>query len=94
MDAESGRVRNDSLLDYKVLSAPDMPEVDPIIVEAPEPSGPFGAKGLGELAMVTTAPAVSNAINDAVGVRMRELPITPAKVLAALRRKAEGGSDE
>ncbi len=88
VDPSTGELLNDSFLDYKFCSSEDMPEVDAIIVEAPDPSGPYGAKGLGELAMVTTAPALSNAIHDAVGVRMVDLPITPEKMLAALGRQA------
>ena len=56
-------------------------------IETDDPSGPFGAKGVGEPALVPTAPAIANAIHDAVGVRITSLPITPEKVLAALRAK-------
>jgi CO/xanthine dehydrogenase Mo-binding subunit len=56
-------------------------------IETNDPTGPFGAKGAGELAMVPTAPAVANAIYDAVGVRIHDLPITPEKVLKALQSR-------
>ncbi|MBW2464920.1 MAG: xanthine dehydrogenase family protein molybdopterin-binding subunit, partial [Deltaproteobacteria bacterium] len=56
-------------------------------IEPGDPEGPFGAKGVGEPGLVPTAPAIANAIYDAVGVRIRDLPITPEKVLDALRRK-------
>ncbi len=56
-------------------------------IETNDPEGPFGAKGVGEPGLVPTAPAISNAIYDAVGVRIRHLPITPEKVLAALDAK-------
>ena len=60
-------------------------------VEEPHSDGPFGAKGIGELCLVPTAAAIANAVFDAVGVRIRELPITPDRVLAALRQKRAGG---
>ncbi|HKU96600.1 MAG TPA: xanthine dehydrogenase family protein molybdopterin-binding subunit [Vineibacter sp.] len=79
---------NPTLMDYKVPGALDVPEITPIIVEHPEPSGPFGAKGIGEPPLVPVAPAIANAVADARGVRMRALPMTPERVLAAL----DGGS--
>jgi xanthine dehydrogenase molybdenum-binding subunit len=75
----------DSFTDYKIPSTLDSPEVDVILVEQPDPTGPFGAKSVGESAMASIAPAIANAIYDAVGVRIRELPITPNKVLKALK---------
>lgn len=65
----------------------DLPEVVPILVEQPHPYGPYGAKGMGELAISPTAPAVANAIHDAVGVWVNELPITPEKLRAAIQEK-------
>ncbi len=88
---EDGRILNDTLADYKVATMLDTPEIVPIIVEFPHKEGPFGAKGIGEPAAAPTAPAISNAIFDAVGIRMRELPITPEKVLAALRKRGGRG---
>jgi len=82
-----GRVANGSANDYKIPSALDMPNIVPIIVESDDPYGPFGAKGVGEPGLVPTAPAIANAIYDAVGVRLKSLPITPEKVLAALKSK-------
>jgi nicotinate dehydrogenase medium molybdopterin subunit len=64
-----------------------MPEMMPIIVEANHVRGPYGAKGLGEPALAATAPAIANAIYGAVGVRIKELPITPDKILKALRER-------
>jgi CO/xanthine dehydrogenase Mo-binding subunit len=61
-----------------------VPEVRVILVEEPDPTGPYGAKGVGEPGIVPTAAAVANAVYDAVGVRVTELPITPEKVLRAL----------
>ena len=62
----------------------DVPDVQAIIVETHEPSGPFGAKGVGEPALIPVAPAILNAIYDAVGVRMTSLPVTAEKLLSAL----------
>ncbi len=88
---EKGRILNDSLTDYKLASMLDCPETVSIIVEAvPHREGPFGAKGIGEPAASPTAPAIANAIYDAVGVRIYQLPITPEKVLAALKEKEDG----
>jgi len=90
---EKGRNLNPNFLDYKILSAPD---VDfPIHVECIETDdleGPFGAKGVGEPGLVPTAPAIANAVYDAIGVRIKDLPITPEKILRALREK--GGTGE
>ncbi len=67
----------------------DLPEIVPIIVESYHPEAPFGAKGIGEPAAAATAPAIANAIYDAIGIRIRDLPITPEKILAALKEKEE-----
>lgn len=91
---QDGEVMNPSFLAYKHLSAPDVPEVVPILVEHPHPWGPYGAKGLGETTNVPVPPAIANAIFDAVGVRIKDLPITPDKILAALRRVGEEGRHE
>jgi len=79
-----------SMLEYKSLTALDMPEVDVAIVEYPDPNCPFGAKEAGQGPLLPVMPAVANAIYDAVGVRIDEVPITPDKVLAALEKKAKG----
>jgi xanthine dehydrogenase molybdenum-binding subunit len=83
---DEGRIRNGSFRDYRILRACDVGELIPIIVESHEPTGPFGAKGVGEGTMVGVAPAIANAIFDAIGVRMKELCITPEKILEALDR--------
>lgn len=85
MQVRQGRVMNPNLLDYKILTAKDKVPIEPVIVEPFEPTGPFGAKGIGEPACVPSAPALANAVYDAIGVRIRDLPITPEKVLAALK---------
>jgi len=85
---EKGHLKNGNFLDYKLPTAKDVPPVEAVIVETDEQAGPFGAKGIGEPGLVPTAPAIANAIYDAVGVRIRDLPITPEKVLRALKEKA------
>ena len=70
--------------DYHLLRAHEVPQIVPILIEDPEPTGPFGAKGVGEPPTVAVAPAIANAVFDAIGVRITELPLTPAKILRAL----------
>jgi xanthine dehydrogenase molybdenum-binding subunit len=87
---EKGKNLNPNFLDYKILSARDIDF--PIHVECIETNdleGPFGAKGVGEPGLVPTAPAISNAVYDAIGIRMKDLPITPEKILAALKKGEE-----
>ena len=83
---ENGKVLNQQLADYKLPTTQDVPKVETILVETDDPNGPFGAKGVGEAGLVPTAAAIANAVYDAVGVRIRELPITPEKILAALKK--------
>jgi xanthine dehydrogenase molybdenum-binding subunit len=83
-----GRVLNPTFRDYKIPTACELDfPIDLVFVEGGDAVGPFGAKGVGEPGLVPTAPAIANAIFDAVGVRITDLPITPEKVLAALRAK-------
>ncbi len=82
-----GRLMNPSLLEYKSPSTLESPEIDTILVESIDPEGPYGAKEAGEGSLAAVIPAVANAIYDAVGVRITSLPITPEKVLRALREK-------
>jgi len=83
---KEGRVENNNFLDYKIPTSGDIPEIETILVETEDPAGPFGAKGLGEPGLVPTASAIANAIYDAIGVRFKELPITPEKILKALKK--------
>ena len=87
-----GRVVNDQFDDYKIFRADEMPELEVIFVETHEPSGPFGVKAVAEIPKDGVAPAVANAIYDAVGVWITELPITPEKVWRALQEQRNGGS--
>ncbi|MEK6711610.1 MAG: xanthine dehydrogenase family protein molybdopterin-binding subunit, partial [Nitrospinota bacterium] len=84
---EGGQPVNPNWLDYKFPSTQDMPRLEAILVETKNPSGPYGAKGLGEMVQLATEPAIANAVYDAVGVRITDLPITPEKILKALREK-------
>jgi len=87
--SEQGRILNPSFTDYKIPTAREMSfPIELVFIETDEPSGPFGAKGVGEPGLVPTAPAIANAVADAIGVRIRDLPITPEKILAALRSQA------
>lgn len=94
IDPDSGRPLNPNFVDYKMLLAPDMPEIETIILEeAPDPTAPFGAKGVGEDPILAIGPAIANAVYNATGVRFREIPITPEKVLEGLRRSEVGGQN-
>jgi CO/xanthine dehydrogenase Mo-binding subunit len=85
---DDGQLVNGSLLDYQVASFKDLPDsFRPIIVEVPHETGPFGAKGVGETGTLTVSAAIANAIEDAIGVRIRDLPITPERILRALAEK-------
>ncbi len=93
-DPRTGELANKGfIVDYKIMTAQDMPSLEDfkvIFAHTYEPTGPFGAKGLGEAALNSVAAAVANAIANAIGVRFYELPITPERILEALRKK-EGG---
>jgi 4-hydroxybenzoyl-CoA reductase alpha subunit len=82
-----GKIINPTFSDYKILSAKDMPPVRIITVETIDPAGPFGAKGLAETTLIPVAAAISNAIYDAVGVRIKSLPISPDSILKSLEEK-------
>jgi CO/xanthine dehydrogenase Mo-binding subunit len=82
---DQGQMLNGTLLDYQLPSVRDVPDkLTPIIIESPHRTGPFGAKGVGETGLIAIAPAIANALRDAVGVRITDLPLTPEKVLAAM----------
>ncbi|HEU5452394.1 MAG TPA: molybdopterin cofactor-binding domain-containing protein [Terriglobales bacterium] len=84
---KDGLLMNPGMLEYRSPSSSESPEIECFIVESVDPEGPFGAKEAGEGSLAATIPAISNAIYDAVGVRLREAPFTPERVLAALRDK-------
>ena len=87
INLNKGKIKNTNFSNYIIPTSMDMPNIKSYFVEENESTGPFGAKGLGEPAMLPTAPAILNAIYDAIGVRFYELPVTCEKVLAALKRK-------
>ena len=89
MPMEDGKLMNPNLVDYKVIKAPQMPEAGIIEIDTYEPEGPYGAKEAGEGLTNPTAAALGNAIYNAMGIQMKELPITPERVLKALREKKE-----
>src|SRR5207237_2980959 len=81
---QQGRLMNPSLLDYRKLTAADLPNIETIILEVPGGAGPFGARGVGEPPIVPAPAAVANAIEDATGVRLTELPMTPERIALAI----------
>jgi CO/xanthine dehydrogenase Mo-binding subunit len=82
---DEGQIVNGTLLDYQLPSIKDMPDkLTPIVIESPHRTGPFGAKGVGETAIIPLAPAIANAVRDATGVRLTELPLTPERILTAI----------
>ncbi len=83
-----GRVVNGSFEDYRMPRVTDIPEIEAVSVGQPDPEGPFGAKGMAESPVIPTGPAIANAVADAIGVRIRDLPITPEKVWRGLSMKA------
>jgi xanthine dehydrogenase molybdenum-binding subunit len=93
-DRKSGELTcGGALVDYKVYTAVDMPPIEQVstfFAETYEPSGPFGAKGVGEAANNCTAPTVANAIYNAIGIRFNEAPITPEKVRKAIKEGTAG----
>jgi CO/xanthine dehydrogenase Mo-binding subunit len=84
---ESGRLMNPSLLDYRKLTAADLPNIETIIVEVAAPAGPFGARGVGEPPIVPAPAALANAVHDATGVRLTEAPLTPERIALALHAR-------
>lgn len=86
MIEEMGVIRNQSFKHYLMPRSVDMPSITPLMIESDDPNGPYGAKGLGEPALTSIAPAIANAIYNAIGVSIETLPITSEKILEALRK--------
>jgi len=82
---EDGCLQNPIFLDYRVPVASDLPMIDTVIVEVPNPGHPYGVRGVGETGITPPLPAVANAVRAAIGVRMTQLPLTPPRVLAAIK---------
>jgi 4-hydroxybenzoyl-CoA reductase subunit alpha len=89
MPMDDGKIMNPNLVDYKILRTTEMPETDVVEVETFEPEGPFGAKEAGEGLTNPTAGALGNAVRRATGISIKDLPITPEKVLEALEEKSK-----
>ncbi|MCY3559993.1 MAG: xanthine dehydrogenase family protein molybdopterin-binding subunit [bacterium] len=87
-----GVMENPGFLDYRIPVASDLPMIETIIVEVPNPNHPYGVRGVGEVGIVPPIPALANAVYDATGARIRELPLSPPRVLAAITaRNGDGG---
>jgi len=86
---KDGRLENPGFLDYRVPVASDLPMIDAVIIEVPNPRHPFGARGVGEVPIVPPMAAVANAINDAIGIRLRDLPMSPPRLRAAIDAQQE-----
>ncbi|WP_281995327.1 xanthine dehydrogenase family protein molybdopterin-binding subunit [Ruegeria faecimaris] len=82
---EDGRLQNSIFLDYRIPVASDLPMIDTVIVEVPNPGHPFGVRGVGETGIVPPLAAIANAVSNAAGVRMKQLPMSPPRILAALK---------
>jgi CO/xanthine dehydrogenase Mo-binding subunit len=84
---EDGRLQNAGFLDYRIPVASDLPNIDTVILEIPNPGHPYGVRGVGETPIVPPLAALSNAVSRAIGVRMNALPMSPPKILAAITAK-------
>ena len=87
---DDGRLQNATFLDYRIPVASDLPMIDTVIVEVPNPGHPYGVRGVGETGITPPLPAIANAIAAATGVRLRQLPMNPSRVLAAIRGRTDG----
>jgi CO/xanthine dehydrogenase Mo-binding subunit len=87
---EDGHLQNTGFLDYRIPVASDLPMIDTVIVEVPNPGHPFGVRGVGETSICPPLAAIANAVSAAAGVRLRELPMSPPRILAALDAKTDG----
>ena len=88
---DKGVMENPGFLDYRIPVASDLPMIETIIVEVPNPKHPYGVRGVGEVGIVPPIPAVANAIHDATGIRMRDLPMSPVNVLDQLNKQNRAG---
>ena len=91
---ESGEVKNPTFLDYKLPTVKDMPPLEIVMVETDDPAGPYGAKGVSESGAIPTAAAIGNAIADALGIRIYEVPMQPEVVLNAIKANKENDDDK
>ena len=87
-----GKILNPNFTDYKIPTCLDIPdEIVPILIEVPQPDGPFGARGIGEHTMLPVAPMIASAIDDALGIRIKSMPLTAQKVVEAMTAKTKEG---
>jgi xanthine dehydrogenase molybdenum-binding subunit len=93
LQVDSGRVMNPSFRDYKIITAPEIPEIDLNFIETRDPEGPAGAKGVGEAPAICISAAIANALYNATGKRFYELPLTPERVLCILKSRDAGFQD-
>jgi CO/xanthine dehydrogenase Mo-binding subunit len=89
LSEDDGGILNPNLVDYKPPYAADSPEFVPIIIEHPQHTGPFGARGVGEAPILAVAPAIANAVFDALGIRIRSLPLTSEKIFTSLKKHSQ-----
>mgnify|MGYP005992234229 CR=1 FL=1 len=87
---EDGRLQNSVFLDYRIPVASDLPMIDTVIVEVPNPGHPYGVRGVGETSICPPLAAIANAVSNAAGVQLKELPMSPPRILAALAEQAKG----
>jgi CO/xanthine dehydrogenase Mo-binding subunit len=81
---DEGHMMNSSLLDYRMPTSLDLPMIDTVIVEVPNPYHPYGVRGVAEVPLVPPLAAIANALHDAIGIRFTELPMNPASIVKAL----------
>ena len=83
----NGKMENPGFLDYRIPVASDMPMIDTIVVEVPNPGHPYGVRGVGEVGIVPPLAAVANAVDDAISRRIHDLPLSPVRILDAILNK-------
>ncbi len=86
---DQGHMVNSSFLDYRMPTSLDVPMIDTVITEVPNPRHPFGIRGVGEAPIIPPLPALAIAVSNAIGVPMRDLPMTPAVILSAIESKGQ-----
>ncbi len=87
---DDGKLQNPGFLDYRIPVASDLPMIEPVILEIPNPGHPYGVRGVGETSIVPPLAAISNAISRATNIRFSDLPMSPPKVLKAIKDKQKG----
>jgi xanthine dehydrogenase molybdenum-binding subunit len=87
VNPKTGVLESDNYNTYRLPSTLDLPHMEVVLLEEPTPSGPFGAKGVGMTGIYGIAPAIANAVYDAIGVRIKDMPLTPEKIVEALKSK-------